>query len=113
MITLSIIILSYNTKDLTLQCITSLIQHCKKQLESKKYEIILVDNNSEDDTISAVKKQFPSEVLIIENKKNLGFSKGNNVGSKSANGEYLLFLNSDTQLLTDGFDDAISYLSRN
>lgn len=92
----SIVILSYNTQDLLKKCITSVISH----LHASKYEIIVVDNASADDSVDMVKKDF-EKVKLIQNKKNLGFTKGNNIGARSVSGEHILFLNSDTQIVSD------------
>lgn len=85
---LSIIIVNFNTK-----------KYLKKSIDSidikKDWEIIVVDNASTDGSIEMLKKNF-SFVKIIKNKKNLGFSKANNIGIKACKGEYVLLLNSDT-----------------
>ncbi|OGH18869.1 MAG: hypothetical protein A3F31_04815 [Candidatus Levybacteria bacterium RIFCSPHIGHO2_12_FULL_38_12] len=94
MITLSIIIVTFNTKDLTIQCLDSLFKYYKKEIEDNKFEVIVVDNNSSDATVGFFKKIY-KKILVIENSENVGFGKGNNIGSKKANGEFLLFLNSD------------------
>jgi GT2 family glycosyltransferase len=65
-------------------------------------EIIVVDNNSKDDSCNMVKALFP-EVKLIENTDNLGFSKGNNIGVKRAEGEYICILNPDTVVPEDCF----------
>ena len=88
-----IIVLNWNGKDDTIECIKSL-----QKINYSNYKIVVVDNGSEDDSVSEIKKQF-SEVRIIENKKNLGFAGGNNVGIKYAidNGaDYVLLINNDT-----------------
>lgn len=95
MIDLSIIIISYNTKDLLLQCLGSIKENISKKLS---YETIVVDNNSSDESVEMVKKDF-RQVNLIENKENLGFSKANNIGVKLARGRYVLFLNSDTKII--------------
>ncbi len=95
---LSIIINSFNTKDVTLDCLRSIIKFTK----GIDYEIIIVSTGSIDgslDAITHLSKKNP-QIKVIDAKSNLGFGKGNNLGAKSAKGEYLLFLNSDT-LLTD------------
>ena len=89
---LSIIIVNYKTEELTSNCIDSIIKSNTKGLN---YEIILVDNASEDGSVEAIKKQFPT-VTIIKNPENLGFSKANNIGIAASTGEYILLLNSDT-----------------
>lgn len=89
----SVIIVSYNTKDITLNCIQSIYD----QTNGINYEIIVVDNDSIDNSANAIKENFPN-VLVIESKNNLGFGRANNLGVKLAKGEYLFFLNSDTVL---------------
>jgi len=91
---LSIITINYNTASLTISCVNSILKHTKKL----KYEIIVVDNASKTTSLEQIKNAFISDnrVKIIENKKNMGFSAGNNKGAKRARGKYLLFLNSDT-----------------
>lgn len=98
---LSIVILNYNTSNLTLQCLKSLIEQYHKALKEKEIEIILVDNHSSDDSIKAFElfiKDHPY-IQLIENQENMGFSKGCNIGAKKAKGEYIVFLNSDTQVI--------------
>lgn len=89
----SIIILSFNTSKLLQECLESVL----KTLSSFPHEIIVVDNKSSDDSVAMVKKHF-SSVNLIENTENAGFAKGCNLGARRAKGEYLLFLNSDTQM---------------
>jgi len=89
---LSIIIVNYKTLELTSNCIDSILKSNTKGLD---YEIIVVDNASEDGSIESIQNQFPS-VKIIVNHENQGFSKANNLGMKAAVGDYVLLLNSDT-----------------
>lgn len=89
----SIIILSYNTKDLLKQCLTALFE----QISAKEAEVIVVDNASSDGTVTMLNKEF-KQVQVIENDSNVGFSKGCNIGASHAKGDYILFLNSDTLL---------------
>lgn len=97
-IDLSIIIVSYNTKDLTVTCIESVFDHVK----DISYEIIVVDNASVDDSVVHMQKlklknqNYSAKLKIIANKHNDGFSKANNIGVKISSGRYVLFLNSDT-----------------
>lgn len=88
-----IIILNWNGKNDTIECLNSL-----KEINYDNYKIVVVDNGSADDSVFEIKNQFP-EIEIIENKINLGFAGGNNVGIKFAieNGaDYVLLLNNDT-----------------
>ncbi len=93
---LSIVIVSFNTKNLLSQCLQSI----NDQKLSINYEIIIVDNASTDGSVEMVRKLIKKKKLIklIENKKNLGFAKANNQGIKMAKGEYIFLLNSDTVL---------------
>jgi GT2 family glycosyltransferase len=92
MLDISIIIVSYNVEKYLRDTIASVIKTAPKHLT---YEIIVSDNDSKDGSVAMVKKEFPN-VILLDNKKNLGFSKGNNVGVKYAKGRYVLFLNPDT-----------------
>lgn len=97
---LSVIIVSYNTKDLTLETIQSVVETTKKsKLLKQNVEIIVIDNNSQDDSVKEIKilkKSLEIPLTLIANEKNLGFGNANNLGIKQAKGEYYLFLNSDT-----------------
>ena len=100
-ILLSIIIVSYNTCELTLQAVHS----CRKQIKNtkklqEKTEIFVVDNNSTDETISQLKKikADKTKLKIIQNKDNKGFAAANNQAIEQSKGEYILLLNSDTEL---------------
>ena len=90
---LSVIIVSFNTRKFTEDCLDSAIRSLKKT--KLAWEIILVDNTSTDGTREMVAKKFPA-VHAIFNSENVGFGRGNNQGIKAANGEYILLLNSDT-----------------
>ncbi|MGI5841356.1 MAG: glycosyltransferase family 2 protein [Patescibacteria group bacterium] len=100
---LSIIILTWNTAQITKKCVLSII----KYLNNLEKEIIVVDNNSSDNTVSLISK-IPN-VKVIVNKDNFGFSKGNNVGAKYAKADYLLFLNSDMEIIDDSLRDLLNY----
>lgn len=89
----SIIIVSYNTKQLTDDCLSSI----KKSLSgtSIRYEILVIDNVSVDGTKEMIEKKYP-EVVRIWNTENVGFGRANNQGIKKAKGTYILLINSDT-----------------
>ncbi|MDA2921946.1 glycosyltransferase family 2 protein [Patescibacteria group bacterium AH-259-L07] len=92
-IKIAVIIVSYNGRDYLPDCLYSL-----KQQTVKPFQIILVDNNSNDDSVLYVKENYP-EVIVIENKKNIGFARGNNIGISEAlrkNSDYIYLLNQDT-----------------
>ena len=104
-IELSIIIVNWNTKELVQRCIQSIIQHTK----GLTYEIIVVDNNSDDGSEPAIHDSFPS-VILIQNEDNLGFARANNIGIKKACGKYLLLLNSDTYIDHNVFFEVVHYM---
>jgi len=91
----SIIIVNYNTKDITHQCIVSILKHTKKI----NFEIILVDNASTDGS-KALFRSFKG-IKFVESNRNLGFGKANNLGFSYSSGKYVLLLNSDTILLNN------------
>ena len=102
----SVIIVNYNTKELTKNCLASIFEKTK----NIDFEVIVSDNGSTDGSIEMIKSDFP-QVVLIENNANLGFGKANNIAAKIAKGKYLLFLNSDTILLNNAvkefFDRAV------
>lgn len=110
---LSIIILNYKTKDLTIKCVESIVSQYKKELENKTFEIILVDNASDDGSLAAFNRLKIDGLKVVESSQNLGFGKGCNFGAKNASGEFLLFLNSDTQIKDQGFVKMVNYMKKN
>lgn len=99
---LSIIIVSYNARDFLINCLESIHKHVK----NLKYEIIVVDNASDDDTPKFLEKLKIENLTVLVNSENLGFSKANNIGIKKSSGKYVLFLNPDTLIQ----DNAVGYL---
>lgn len=93
---ISIVIINYNTFELTCQCIQSVIE----KSQGSVCEIILVDNASTERPPQGFKEKFP-QIKLVENSINVGFAKGNNLGISIAKGEYILLLNSDTLLRND------------
>lgn len=87
---LSIIILNYNTENLLRLCLKNL-QELSLNLA---FEIIVVDNNSTDKSVALVKNEYP-HIKLISNQENLGHARGNNIGIKAAQGEYVIILNTD------------------
>lgn len=91
----SFIIVNYNTKDITLNCVESLLNN--KYLAKIDYEIIIIDNCSSDGSIELFKEKFNRENIIVKkNKFNSGFGDANNIGSEISSGDILVFINSDT-----------------
>jgi GT2 family glycosyltransferase len=106
---ISIIIVNYNVRDLLDNCISSIY---KAASDKYKVEIFVVDNNSIDKSADLVKKKYP-EAIVIENDKNIGFSKANNIALKQATGKYILILNPDTVLEESTFDKIINFINTN
>lgn len=101
---LSVVILNYNVSYFLELCLRSV----EAAITDLNAEIIVVDNNSQDDSCNMVKRQFPN-VKLIENKVNFGFSKGNNIGVAQAQGEYICILNPDTVVSEDTFATLLNY----
>lgn len=111
---LSIIIINYQTPKLTTQTIKSVYSSLEKTSFLKNnFEIILVDNKSQDDSLEQLKKLQHKNLKIIASQKNLGFSYGNNVGLKQAQGKYLLLLNSDTLILDGSLEKMVNFFKEN
>ena len=102
---LSIIIVSWNTKEFLLPCVRSVFEN--EQGISR--EVIVVDNGSQDGSGNEVKKTFPS-IHLVENQKNMGFAKAVNQGLQKASGRYILLLNPDTQMKGGAIDRFVSFM---
>ncbi len=106
---LSIIIVSFNTRDVLSHCLESLYTGYKQQFINKQFEVILIDNASSDDTIVMIKKAFPW-VTLIQSESNSGFAKANNWGIQKSHGEYVLLLNPDTIVEKNTLTYLITYM---
>lgn len=104
---LSIIIINYNTFELTCNCIKSI-----RQTAAIDYEVILVDNNSRECDASLFLKVFP-DVQLISLTENVGFARANNAGVNRAKGKYVLLLNSDTIVKPETLNETVDYLEKN
>ncbi len=104
---LSVIILNYNVRYFLELCLLS-VEAALNDIES---EIIVVDNNSPDDSCEMVKRRFPN-IKLIENKENSGFPKGNNIGVAEAKGEYICILNPDTVVAEDTFLKVLAFAEK-
>ncbi len=103
MIDLSIVILSWNVRDLLDRCLTSI------RSDRYAYEIIVVDNASHDDSVALVRAKYP-QVVLIANTENCGFTGGNNQGIEAAQGRAVLVLNPDTEMVGEAIDRMMGYL---
>lgn len=105
---LSVIIVSYKTKELLKDCLESV----KMAIKNIQAEVFVVENASKDGTVEMAKKDFPW-VVLIANKKNLGFSKANNQAIRKSKGKYVLILNPDTRVMPDTFTKMIEFMDKN
>ncbi|MEQ9566379.1 MAG: glycosyltransferase family 2 protein [Pseudomonadales bacterium] len=99
----SIIVISYNTREMTLECLRSV-----RAQTTVPYELIVVDNLSTDGSAEAIAAEF-SDITLLAETENHGFAKGNNIAAGYAKGEYLLLLNPDTLVLDGAIDRLVDF----
>lgn len=99
---ISVVILSYNTRDITLRCLAHLFKSTFTD-----FEVILIDNASTDGSAETIAKRFPT-VKLTKNRQNVGFAVGNNQGMAKARGDKILLLNSDCFVKEDTLAKCIS-----
>lgn len=104
----SILVVSYNTKDFTLACLESIY----RETRDHTFEVIVLDNASDDGSADAVAQLYPNAHIIACN-ENLGFAVGNNRAADFANGKYILLLNPDTVVLNGAIDRICSFADKN
>ena len=104
-VTLSIIIVNWNTRDITRNCLQSI----REKVTDISCEVIVVDNASSDKSIDMIRAEFP-DARLIANDDNLGFGRANNQGMRVARGRYLLLLNSDTLVIDDSVQRFVSFI---
>lgn len=104
---LSIIIVNFNRKEYLLKGLGSIF----RSLKNPDFEVIVVDNNSSDGSVEAVREKFPA-VQIIVNDQNQGFGAANNQAVKEARGEFLMLLNNDTCVLDGAIEKLVNFLRR-
>jgi len=104
---LSVIILNYNVRYFLEQCVLS----AQEALKGIDGEIIVVDNNSADDSCEMIRQKFP-QVKLIANTENTGFPKGNNIGVAAAKGKYICILNPDTVVAEDTFKKSLHFIEQ-
>jgi hypothetical protein len=108
-IDLSVVILNYNTVNLTRECLKTVLA---SRLGKYSMEVIVCDNGSTDGSREMITKEFPQAVLI-NNNKNLGFAAGNNPGIKRARGRYVLLLNTDTEVPKNTIATMLKFMDEN
>mgnify|MGYP001116718127 CR=1 FL=1 len=106
--TLSIIVVSYNTSDMTCACLRSVFE----QTQATEFELIVLDNASTDGSADAIEAEFGERVTLVRSEDNLGFAQGNNVAATHAQGEFLLLLNPDTLVLDGAIDRLVAFAGR-
>jgi GT2 family glycosyltransferase len=104
-IDVSIVIVSFNTRDVTRQC----LEHVRKHAAAVRHEVLVVDNASVDGSADMVAAEFP-EVHLIRSDDNRGFAGGNNPAMKIARGRYILLLNSDAFLSEGALEKTLQYM---
>jgi len=104
---LSVIILNYNVRYFLELCVLSV----EKAIQNLEAEIIVVDNNSSDDSCAMIRSRFPA-IKLIQNKENVGFPKGNNIGVSQAQGDYICILNPDTVVAEDTFEKVLAFANK-
>ncbi len=105
---LSIIICSFNTREMTLECLRSI----RMQTCNIRYETIIVDNNSADGSVAAIRREFPA-LRVISLKENIGFARANNLAAKEAKGRRILLLNPDTVVLDRAIERLVAFAEDN
>jgi len=108
MLDVAFIIVTWNTKDLLLDCLESLFG----QVSLISYEVFVVDNGSHDGTVEAVEERFP-DAKLIANEKNLGFAAANNQGLKEMSARYAVLLNNDTIVSKGVFERLVEFMDEN
>lgn len=108
---LSVIIVNYNVQYYLEQVLHS-VKKASEKLAQNSVEVWVVDNASKDDSVKMIKEKF-FEIKVIENEKNVGFSKANNQAIAQAQGKYILLLNPDTIVQEDTFEKCIDFMEKN
>lgn len=97
----SIILVSYNTRKMTLECLRSVMHETRTD-----FELIVLDNDSSDGSAEAVWRESP-QVTLIESRQNLGLAGGNNAAARGATGDYILLLKPDSVILDGAIDKLV------
>ena len=103
---LSIICVNWNSVPYLRECITSIYEHTREL----DFEIIVVDNASPQGNVDTLKEEFPA-IRIVKSSENLGFSRANNLGFRQSRGDYVLFLNPDTRLVSPAITEMLKHMA--
>jgi hypothetical protein len=109
---LSIVIVNWNGKELTENCIESILLTSRRRLENKEFEIIVIDNGSTDGSVEYL-KSYSRPVKLISNTANMGYAPACNQGMKEARGKYILLLGNDTVVLDETLEKCAKFLDEN
>jgi GT2 family glycosyltransferase len=104
---LSVIIVNYQTREFLITCLSSIYKTC----QGLNIEIIVIDNNSGDDSVAMTKESFPS-VILIENQINVGFATASNQGLRIMKGDYALLLNPDTEIINSTLQEMLEFMKK-
>lgn len=112
----SVVTLNYKKKDLTIACINSLWEQYKDEFTDNKIEVVIVDNDSQDDSVDAMRREIKEKKMVnmhvVPNSSNAGFGAGCNLGAAKSKGDYILFLNNDTIVKDDGIMKMAEYCQK-
>ncbi|MBS3805312.1 MAG: glycosyltransferase family 2 protein [Oleiphilaceae bacterium] len=104
---ISIVVISYNTKEMTLACLRSVFA----ETHLTDFELIVLDNASVDGSAAAIETEFGDQVQFISADENLGFAAGNNLAAQHAHGDHVLLLNPDTVVFDNAIDRLVEFAS--
>lgn len=106
---LSIIVISYNTREMTLKCLETVVA----ETLNTEFQLIIIDNASTDGSAEAIDAQYGGTADVVLSERNLGFAAANNLAAEMAEGEYILLLNPDTEILDGAIDKLMAFSQEN
>ncbi len=110
--TLSIVIVNWNGKLLTKNCVNSILETCKDEIKNLEFEIIVIDNGSGDGSAEYL-GIFSDSIRLIKNNSNTGYAPACNMGMREAKGKYVLLLGNDTIVMGDALQKCVKFLDEN